>query len=142
MYSLALIFKRPINFTRNTTTPTMEERPNARPEINFYQWDEYILDLAIGSQAILKVVVNSKENGNTIGVKSSALGEGFLITAVEDIILEDGETYILFKPFDVTGFILPTNKLRLAEIDAACPLISEFQNPVLRNIEKDKSWFF
>jgi hypothetical protein len=120
----------------------MEYKTNARPEVNFYNWDEHIFDLATGPQEILKVIVNSKENGSTVGIRSSLLGQGFFITAVEDIILEEGETSILLKPFDVTGFVLPSNKLRLAEIEAACPLISEYKNPVLRNIEKDKSWFF
>ena len=120
----------------------MDKSTNARPEVNFYKWDEHILNLALSSQEILKIIIESKENGNTIGVSSKLLGEGFFITAVEDIILEESQTTILFKPFDVTGFMLPTNKLTLQEIDAACPLISEFKNPVLKNFEKDKTWYF
>jgi hypothetical protein len=120
----------------------MDDSLNARPEVNFYTWDEHILDLANNAHDVLKILVASKENGNTVGIRSASLGEGFLITAVEDIILEDGETYICLKPFDITGFILPTNRLKLTEIEAACPLISEFQNPVLRNFEKEKKWFF
>jgi hypothetical protein len=120
----------------------MENPFNTRPDADFFKWDEQILNLTRESQEILKIIVSGKEQGNTIGISSPLLGEGFFITAVENIILEDGETTILFKPFDVTGFMLPTNKLRLAEIEAACPLISEFQNPVLRSLDKDKSWFF
>jgi hypothetical protein len=120
----------------------MDNLSNARSEINFYHWDEDILSLVRDPQEILKVIIASKENGNTVGIRSPEFGEGFFITAVEDIILEEGETAILFKPFDVTGFILPTNKLNLHQIEAACALISEFENPVLKNINKDKSWFF
>ena len=120
----------------------MENPSNARPDINFFSWDEQILDLAKSSSDILKVIFESKENGNTIGVSSPLLGQGFFITAVEDIILTDGETTILFKPFDVTGFLLPTNKLNLEDIEAACPLISTFENPILKNLEKEKKWFF
>jgi hypothetical protein len=120
----------------------MEESLNARPEFNFYNWDEQILDLVENAHDVLKVLVASKENGNTVGIRSASLGAGFCITAVEDIILEDGETFICLKPFDVTGFMLPTTKLRLTDVAAACPLISEFQNPVLRNFEKDRNWFF
>jgi hypothetical protein len=119
----------------------MEEFTNARPEEND-AWNEKMGDLTRGEQEILKILINSKENGNTIGLCSSVLGEGFFITAVEDIILQDGETIIVIKPFDVTGFVLPTNTLKLASIEAACPLISEYQNPILKNFEKDKSWFF
>jgi hypothetical protein len=120
----------------------MDNLSNARPDINFFKWDEQILDLAKSSSDILKILIESKENGNTIGISSPLLGEGFFITAVEDIILEEGETTILFKPFDVTGFMLPTNRLKLGEVDAACPLISRFQNPVLKNFDKDRKWFF
>lgn len=120
----------------------MDQLSNARPDINFYRWDEQILNLAKSSSEILKIIIESKENGNTIGISSPLLGEGFFITAVEDIILEDGETIILVKPFDVTGFLLPTNHLTLGDIDAACPLISTFKNPVLRNLDKERNWFF
>jgi hypothetical protein len=120
----------------------MNNLPNARPDINFYRWDEQILDVATNKDDILKLMISGKENGNTVGIRSAVLGDGFYITAVEEVILEEGSTTFRLKPFDITGFILPTNRLKLAEIDAACPLISEFQNPVLKNIEKDKSWFF
>lgn len=120
----------------------MENLSNARPDFNFYNWDEQILNLAKSSTDILKLIFESKENGTTVGISSPLLGQGFFITAVEDIILSDGETTILLKPFDVTGFLLPTNKLTLADIEAACPLISTFENPVLKNLEKEKNWFF
>src|SRR5262245_48319488 len=120
----------------------MDDSSNARLEVNFYKWDEQIFNLATGAQEILNVIVTSKENGSTIGLRSKTLGEGIFITAIDDIILEDGETIILLKPFDVTGFMLPTNKVKLDAIDAACPLISQFRNPVLKSIEKDKTWFF
>jgi hypothetical protein len=128
--------------TKRKVLYAMENLPNARPEINFYKWDEQILDLATSKHDILKILVSGKENGNTVGIKSRLLGDGFYITAVEEIILEEGSTTFLFMPFDITGFILPTRRLKLADIDAACPLISEFQNPILRNFEKDKTWFF
>jgi hypothetical protein len=120
----------------------MDDLSNTRPEVNFNKWDELILNPARGSQEILKLIVESRENGSMIGISSKALGEGFFITAIEEIIIDEGEATILIKPYDVTGFILPTSKLTLAQIDAACPLMSEFKNPVLKNFEKDKSWFF
>jgi hypothetical protein len=112
------------------------------PEKAALSVDEKVFDLAEGEQEILKILINSKEVGNTVGVSSISLGAGFVITAVDDIILEDGETIILLKPFDVTGFVLPTNRLKLQEITAACRLTSEYQNPVLKNFDKTKNWFF
>ena len=100
------------------------------------------LESANATADILRILVSSKEEGKSIGISSPRIGDGFFITAVEDIILVEGETIILFKPFDITGFILPTNKLRLVDIVAVCPLKSEFENPILRNFDKNKTWYF
>lgn len=120
----------------------MEEIYREYPAVGSGRMDEHTLGSATDKAEILRVLMGSKENGTSIGVQSPALGDGFIVTAVEDIILDEAETTIVFKPFDATGFTLPTNKLPLADIHSACPLASEFPNPVLRNIEKDKSWFF
>ena len=103
---------------------------------------ENVFESTSSSSEILRILISSKEEAKSIAISSERLGPGFLITAVEDIILVEGETIILFKPFDVTGFILPTNKLRLADIAAVCPLNSEFENPVLKNFDKNKTWYF
>jgi len=105
------------------------------------QKEKVIESASLGSD-ILRILVASKEEAKSIAISSGRIGEGFFITAVEDIILEEGETIILFKPFDVTGFILPTNKLKLRDIAAVCPLNSEFENPVLKNFDKNKTWYF
>jgi hypothetical protein len=104
--------------------------------------EKVVVESQLGTGEMLKVLIASKEENKSIGISSPRIGEGFFITAVEDIILVEGETIILFKPFDVTGFILPTNKLRLVDINAVCPLSSEFQNPVLKNFDKNKTWYF
>lgn len=104
--------------------------------------NEQLFESTCTSSEILRILISSKEESKSIAVSSPRIGEGFFITAVDDIILEEGETMILFKPFDATGFILPTNKLHLAEIAAVCPLKSEFENPVLKNFDKSKTWYF
>jgi hypothetical protein len=130
-------------FASNHLNSVMEKPTDGLPEVNFYRWDEHILDLATSKDEILKILMTSKENGNTIGIKSDPLGDGFVMTAVDDILLEDGgETIIILKRFDITGFMLPTNMLPLQSIKAACPLMSEFKNPVLKNLDKSRSWFF
>ena len=120
----------------------MENPSELRPEIDFHDWDEQIANLIREPAEILRIIVACKENGSTVGVRSAVLGKGLFITAVDDIILEEGETIVRFMPYDVTGFMLPKTKIAIGEIEAVCPLISEFKNPVLRNIDKDKSWFF
>jgi hypothetical protein len=103
---------------------------------------EDVFDSTTETQEILRILLESKESGKSIGICSPLTGDGFVITAVEDIILEEGETTIIIKPYDVTGFMLPVYKIRLTDINAACPLKSQFGNPLLKNLQKDKSWFF
>lgn len=94
------------------------------------------------SEEILAVLVNSRENGSSVGICCPVLGSDVLITAVENIILEDGQTIIALKHYDQSGYILPLARINLLEIKAVCPFTSVFKNPFLDNLEKDKSWFF
>lgn len=94
------------------------------------------------SQEILKILMESKEAGKAVGISSPLMGEGFFTTAVEDIILVEGETIISLVPFDSTGFMLPVNKLTLSQITAVCPFRSKFKNPILKNLDRGRNWFF
>ncbi len=91
---------------------------------------------------ILGVLVNSKQHGSAVGIMAPAFGSDIFITAVEDIILEDVKTVIVFKQYDRTGYILPSTRISLEEITSVCPFSSEFRNPYLDNFEKDRTWFF
>jgi hypothetical protein len=91
---------------------------------------------------ILDALQESKAQGTCIGVKSSTLGEDILVTAVEEITSDNGEPLIHFKYYDSFGYILPSHKARLSEIDLVCPFSTPFTNPYLNNIDKEKPWFF
>ena len=107
-----------------------------------YPIREKITDLVTDSQLVLQMLINSKEDGNSIGVASPALGPGVIMTEVEDIILVDGDSIIRFRPFDSTGHFLDTPFVSLREITGVFPLKSEFPNPVLSNVVRDKTWHF
>jgi hypothetical protein len=91
---------------------------------------------------VLKALINSKENGTCIGIASPILGVDMFITAVDDIVIEEGKTTIVLKHYDTTGFILPVHKVRLDEITSVQVFSSPFKNPYLENLHKDKTWFF
>lgn len=91
---------------------------------------------------ILQALLQSKEEGNSIGIKSAALGPETIITAVEDIHFGEGQTIIVLKHYDSSGYMLPCHKLNLAEIDLVCPFTTRFENPILTSLDKDKTWFF
>jgi hypothetical protein len=87
---------------------------------------------------ILKALLNSKEKGTMIALAVPAIGSGVFITAVDDLFLNDGETFIQLKSYDVTGRIIEKTKIPLKEIVGACPLHSQWQNPYLKNLTNDK----
>ena len=115
------------NFFDDPLTPDMYIR-----EQNFLESPSEIL------QALLK----SKEEGLCIGVKSTSLASDTIITAVEDIHFGEGQTLIILKQYDSSGYILPSYKVDLSEIQSVYPFTTPFINPFLHNLDKDKSWFF
>lgn len=91
---------------------------------------------------ILKALLNSKEEGTSIGLRASAIGEETIVTSVEDIIFQENETIIVLKPYDATGYFLPSRTIKLRDIEGVFPFSTPFENPFLNNMQKDKTWFF
>lgn len=87
---------------------------------------------------IFKALLESKENGTAIGIKSSMLGKGMFVTAVHDILLGDGRenTHVILKGHDFTGHVLDTNSIRLTDIEGVCCFASKFGNPILKTLSK------
>jgi hypothetical protein len=85
---------------------------------------------------ILDALTHSKAHGTAVAITSPALGAGYYITAVCDIFLgeEDGDILIALKPYDITGYIFPRNKVYLFEIQSVCPFKSTFENPYFKSI--------
>jgi len=88
---------------------------------------------------ILKALLDSKEKGTMIALAVPFIGAGVFITAVDDLFLNDGETYIQIKNFDVTGRIIEKTRIPLREIIGACPLNSQWANPYLKNMTNDSA---
>src|SRR5690606_3515819 len=103
---------------------------------------EKVIDTARDIHMIYKFGTQGKQGSSSVAISSSLTGEGFIITAVDDIVFLDGSTIICLKPYDGTGFMLPANKIKLTQIKAACLMKSTFVNPILRNLTKGKNWFF
>lgn len=83
---------------------------------------------------ILNILLSSRANGTAVGIKAPNLGGGICVTAVEEILVEEDIITIVLKNYDISGYMLETNKLKLGEINSVCPFKSEFQSPYLRNI--------
>ena len=87
---------------------------------------------------IFKALLESKERGTAIGVKSSVLGKGMFVTGVDDILIGDGyeNTTVILKGYDFTGHVLETNNIRLTEVEGVCQFPSKFGNPFLKTLSK------
>jgi hypothetical protein len=96
------------------------------------------LDLVSDPGDMLQVLSDSKARGTAVGIKAPTLGTGIFVTAVDDVVMGHDITIVL-RSYDVTGYMLETNKLKLGEIVSVFPFKSFFQNPYLRNIGQSKS---
>jgi hypothetical protein len=100
------------------------------------------LNFLTDQSSILQALLKSKEDGTAIGLRSSALGPDTVITGVEDIVFAEGHTIVVLKHYDSSGYILPSHKVNLLEIQSICPFSTPFSNPYLQNFGKEKNWFF
>jgi len=101
-----------------------------------------VVDVLTTPKSILNALQDSQVNQSTIGINSPLLGSGTFLTCVTDIIVLDdvaASPTIVLMSYDVTGYFLPTNILKLEEISSVCPFISKFENPFVKNFEKAKN---
>jgi hypothetical protein len=96
------------------------------------------MELVSDPGEMLNILSESKERGTAVGIKAPTLGSGIYVTAVEDILLDEDITIVL-KNYDITGYMLETNKLKLGEIKSVFPFKSAFENPYMRNLRHSKS---
>jgi hypothetical protein len=87
---------------------------------------------------ILNVLTESKTHGTAVGINAPVLGKEIVITAVEDILIDESVTVVL-KNYDITGYMLETNKLKLGDIRSVCPFKSSFENPFMKTLKHSKS---
>ena len=95
-------------------------------------------DFVTEPKEIFKALLDSKDNGTAIGIKTAVLGKGMFVTSVENMLIGDGSenTKIILKGYDFTGHVLETNIIRLTDIEGVCSFASKFGNPILKTLSK------
>jgi len=73
-------------------------------------------------KGILKQLAKSKESGSLIAVNSPGLGEGTIVTAVEDIYSSGAEEIVVLKWYDINGHLPSRTHVSLDEILEVCPV--------------------
>lgn len=91
-------------------------------------------DLVSDPGEMLTILNESKQSGTAVGINAPSLGNEIYITAVEDIVIGKDITVIL-KNYDITGYILGTNKLKIGDIKSVYPFKSTFENPYMRTMK-------
>jgi hypothetical protein len=86
---------------------------------------------------ILEALTGSKHEEKMVALIVPSIGEGLFITAVDDIVEEGGEAWIILKHYDSTGFMIERNRIGLSEIVGACTLNSKWKNPFMKIVIKD-----
>lgn len=87
---------------------------------------------------MLNILAESKASGTAVGINAPTLGSEIYVTAVDDIVIDQDITIVL-KNYDITGYMLETNKLKLGEIKSVCPFKSPFENPYMKTLRYGKS---
>jgi hypothetical protein len=72
-------------------------------------------------KTILRELTNCHKSGTQLGVYCAALGNGMLLTAVEDIYQAGQDMMVVFKWYDHSAHIHSLTHVSLDEIDAVCP---------------------
>lgn len=87
---------------------------------------------------IFKALLDSKDRGTAIGIKSGILGKGMFVTRVDDILIGDGDgnTQVVLRGYDFTGHVLETNNILLSDIEGVCRFTSKFGNPILKTLSR------
>jgi hypothetical protein len=97
--------------------------------------DKLNMELVSDPGEILNILTESKSRGIAVGISAPMiLGDEIYVTAVEDIIIGDDITIVL-KNYDITGYMLEKNKLKLGEIKSVFPFKSAFENPYMRTFK-------
>jgi len=94
-----------------------------------------ILEFIYEPQAMLEVLLASRDQNTVVGINAPILGRGTHLTAVE-YISDDPDCIITLKPYDATGHILDRNKIKLSDINSVLPFTSVFENPFVRAFAK------
>lgn len=98
------------------------------------------IDLAFISDPLemIETLIESQQNNTVVGISAPVLGNGVFLTSVDNIQPSGPDYIITLKGYDVTGYILERNKIRLSDIRAVCPFRSKFNNPYLKELTGDR----
>jgi hypothetical protein len=82
---------------------------------------------------ILRLLLDSKQRGTTIGIRTPVLGRTMVMTGVQDLIFHEAPLVVL-RPYDMSGHMLPQTTISLEDIQSVRPFVSRFENPFITKL--------
>lgn len=82
---------------------------------------------------ILGLILESKQKGTVIGIKTPVFGRFVVLVGVEDLIFHEVPMVVL-KPYDARGQMLSETKIPLSDIEFVQPFTSRFKNPFITRL--------
>lgn len=93
------------------------------------------MNFEMDKERILSMLKESLDRGTAVGIDAfDALGGDISITGVEDVDESDEDPVIILKGYDVNGYILKRNRIRLSEITKVYSFASSFENPYYKEL--------
>ena len=99
-----------------------------------FEQNESQADWITATSDIERVLIESKENGNVVGITALSFGPTMIMTAVDDIIEVKNDKIVLLKEKDLLGIQLPESELLLSEIVKVLPLKTKYNDPFHVNL--------
>jgi hypothetical protein len=100
--------------------------------------DQITLNVLRSKDDILKALFQSKVSKLIIGIKSDVLGRGTYMTSVVELLVDENDnTTVVLKGYDMTGYFLNKSTLKLEEIESVIPFTTVFENPFLRDFQRE-----
>lgn len=97
------------------------------------------MELVSDPGEMLTILTESKQSGTAVGISAPSLGDDEIyVTAVDDIVVGQ-DIMIVLKNYDITGYMLGTNKLKIGDIKSVYPFKSPFENPYMRITKRGRS---
>lgn len=95
------------------------------------------IDLITTRKEIYNALLESEDHQSIIGISSEDLGPGMFLTSVKEILHDGDDVVVILSSYDTTGYFLEKNKVSLSRISGVIPFKAVFQNPFLKELQKE-----
>lgn len=97
------------------------------------------VDVITTRKEIYYALLESEDHQSIVGISSDDLGPGMFLTSVREILNDGDDVVVILSSYDTTGYFLEKNKVSLSSISGVVPFKAVFQNPFLKELQKESN---